>query len=261
MGHINRMKLIKRRLTFVKLFLTICVCGCFLVGMVLLNKAQDLDSFRRLAWMRQNRTFIHKPANLHGNILPALLHKGLKPVNLTANNLTENTSSNSTYQKQDLGNEVSVVFKNMLGSNSKRRYELLQMSETTEPPCYDVHAFYYPWYGTPDHDGQWKHWNHPYIRHWNKKEVKKWPNNSHQPPDDVGSNFYPLLGAYSSREPDVVDAHMRMMRHARIGKKCAIEDYTIQVPQTSKSVTPTVSTCGHEHFCPRMPTHTVDIMK
>lgn len=222
LGNVARMKLTKGRLTFFKLFLTICVCGTLLVGIVLLNKAQDLDPVRRLAWMGQNRTFIHNPANRHGNILPALFHKGLKPV--TAKYLTENTTSNATYQKQDIGNVVSVVLKKR---HPKHPSELLQMSETTEPPCYDVHAFYYPWYGTPEHDGQYLHWNHPYIRHWNKKEAEKWPNYTHQPPDDVGSNFYPLLGAYSSRDADVVDAHMKMMRYARIGKKCAIEDSTI----------------------------------
>jgi len=28
------------------------------------------------------------------------------------------------------------------------------------PANYDVHVFYYSWYGNPEHDQQWHHWNH-----------------------------------------------------------------------------------------------------
>ena len=31
-------------------------------------------------------------------------------------------------------------------------------------PNYNLHAFYYPWYGNPETDGQYLHWNHPYIQ-------------------------------------------------------------------------------------------------
>ena len=27
---------------------------------------------------------------------------------------------------------------------------------------YDVHVFYYAWYGNPAHDRRWYHWNHRY---------------------------------------------------------------------------------------------------
>ncbi|MBI3658565.1 MAG: alpha-mannosidase [Acidobacteria bacterium] len=55
-----------------------------------------------------------------------------------------------------------------------------------------VHMFYYPWYGTPAVDGRWIHW----------------PQGGHQPPFDIGANFYPRLGAYSSNDPLVFDQHM-----------------------------------------------------
>lgn len=55
-----------------------------------------------------------------------------------------------------------------------------------------VAIFYYPWYGTPTRDGAWQHWNQ----------------NSHRPPSDVYSQFYPALGPYSSTDPAVVNQQM-----------------------------------------------------
>lgn len=44
------------------------------------------------------------------------------------------------------------------------------------------------------------------------------PKGRHDPPDDIGANFYPKLGAYSSADREVIDAHMYEIRKARIGK-------------------------------------------
>jgi len=55
-----------------------------------------------------------------------------------------------------------------------------------------VAIFYYPWYGTPLHDGSWLHWNQ----------------NGHQPPTDVYSRFFPASGPYSSADPRMVDRQM-----------------------------------------------------
>jgi len=55
-----------------------------------------------------------------------------------------------------------------------------------------VAIFYYPWYGTPLHDGGWVHWNQ----------------NDHVPPTDVYSRYFPASGPYSSRDPRVVARQM-----------------------------------------------------
>lgn len=55
-----------------------------------------------------------------------------------------------------------------------------------------VAIFYYPWYGTPLHDGTWLHWNQ----------------NGHQPPANVYSSFFPATGPYSSADPRVVARQM-----------------------------------------------------
>ena len=78
----------------------------------------------------------------------------------------------------------------------------LTPASTEEPePSYKVAAFYYPWYENPTVDGQWIHWMQ----------------NNHLPPQDIASDYYPALGAYSSNDPAVVEQHMRWLRQAGIG--------------------------------------------
>ena len=84
-------------------------------------------------------------------------------------------------------------------------------------PCYNLHTFYYPWYGNPKFDNQYIHWNHQLLPHWNKNIAKKYPSGVHQPPDDIGSDFFPELGAYSSRDPSVIRSHMEQLHSANIG--------------------------------------------
>lgn len=86
------------------------------------------------------------------------------------------------------------------------------------PPNYYLHAFYYTWYGNPKFDGQYIHWNHKQLPHWDSKVAQGYPQGSHNPPEDIGSNFYPSLGAYSSRDPSIIEAHMQQLRTAAIGK-------------------------------------------
>jgi glycoprotein endo-alpha-1,2-mannosidase len=61
------------------------------------------------------------------------------------------------------------------------------------PPRPRVAIFFYPWYGTPAHDGEWEHWTQ----------------NGATPPRVIASNFYPIRGAYSSADTRVLAAQMR----------------------------------------------------
>jgi glycoprotein endo-alpha-1,2-mannosidase len=63
-----------------------------------------------------------------------------------------------------------------------------------------VAIFYYPWYGTPAHDGAWEHWSQ----------------NGHRPPGDVYSHFFPALGPYSSSSRSVVDRQMAQIAAAGV---------------------------------------------
>jgi hypothetical protein len=64
-----------------------------------------------------------------------------------------------------------------------------------------AHIFYYPWYGNPRTDGRWVHWQQ----------------NNHVPPDDIASNYFPKLGAYSSNDRAVVDQHMAWIAQTGVG--------------------------------------------
>lgn len=68
-------------------------------------------------------------------------------------------------------------------------------------PSREVIAFYYAWYGTPDADGAWNHWD----------------GSGSNPPDTIASDFYPTLGAYSSSDRAVVAQHMAWLREAGVG--------------------------------------------
>src|SRR4051794_990509 len=63
-----------------------------------------------------------------------------------------------------------------------------------------VAIFYYPWYGTPATDGTWQHWSQ----------------NSHTPPGDLYSRFYPALGPYSSSDAHVVAQQMAQIASAGV---------------------------------------------
>jgi glycoprotein endo-alpha-1,2-mannosidase len=75
-----------------------------------------------------------------------------------------------------------------------------------------VHAFYYLWYGNPETDGRWTHWNHSVLPHWTAAIRARYPEAAYLPPADVHSAFYPTRGLYSSASRATVAAHMLDMR-------------------------------------------------
>ncbi|QIY92168.1 glycoside hydrolase family 99 protein [Chryseobacterium gallinarum] len=78
-----------------------------------------------------------------------------------------------------------------------------------------LQIFYYGWYGNQTTDDSLQHWNHEIIPHWNNP---KWNNLGHyKGGDDIGANFYPALGNYSSNDSKIIEKHMKMMKEAGIG--------------------------------------------
>ena len=70
-----------------------------------------------------------------------------------------------------------------------------------------VLAFYYPWYRNPDYTGYWSHWN----------------SEGHDPDQfvspgrrDIASKNYPVLDAYDSLDPAVIDLHIQQSLDAGI---------------------------------------------
>lgn len=82
---------------------------------------------------------------------------------------------------------------------------------------YDVHIFYYTWYGNPHLDGKYIHWDHILVPHWDPKIASSYPRGRHMPPEDIGSSFYPELNPYSSRDPDVLESHMEQIGASAAG--------------------------------------------
>lgn len=73
---------------------------------------------------------------------------------------------------------------------------------TEAHPGAQTSIFYYPWYGTPATVGYWRHWNE----------------GGHHPPLDIGSDYDPLLGAYSSTDLAVVATQMGEIARAGINE-------------------------------------------
>lgn len=88
---------------------------------------------------------------------------------------------------------------------------------------YDIHIFYYLWYGSPQMDGSYIHWDHVLVPHWDPKIAASHPKGRHNPPDDIASSYYPELGPYSSRDPDVIESHMSQIEAAAAGFMAKIQ--------------------------------------
>jgi len=90
-----------------------------------------------------------------------------------------------------------------------------QWTKFTNPVNYKVHTFYYCWYGNPEVDGKYDHWNHHIIPHW---VDSSWNNMGSYPGgEDIGANYFPQLGCYSSNDPEIIRLHMKQIRKAGIG--------------------------------------------
>ena len=80
---------------------------------------------------------------------------------------------------------------------------------------YNIHTFYYNWYGNPQYDGKYHHWSHDILPHWSDTT---WDDaGKFEGGDDIGANFFPKLGNYSSNDPNLIKTHLKMMIKAGIG--------------------------------------------
>ncbi len=76
-----------------------------------------------------------------------------------------------------------------------------------------VHAFYYPWWGTPEVDGDYFHWKHDVLGEVDTPHT--FPGGQ-----DIGADFYPQLGCYSTNDESVLRTHMHQLRSAGVGVMC-----------------------------------------
>jgi glycoprotein endo-alpha-1,2-mannosidase len=83
------------------------------------------------------------------------------------------------------------------------------------PRSMDFHIFYYAWYGTPEFDGEYRHWNHAVLNPDGTPTGRSYPGG-----DDIASNFYPRGGCYSSNDPETIARHCFEIRLAGAGVLC-----------------------------------------
>jgi hypothetical protein len=62
----------------------------------------------------------------------------------------------------------------------------------------DVAVFYYPWYGNPAYDGEFRHWTQ----------------NGNEPPASIASAYFPARGTYSSADRTLLREHMQDLQDA-----------------------------------------------
>ena len=73
-----------------------------------------------------------------------------------------------------------------------------------------THALFLMSYGAPEHDTEYRQWNHPVIEHWDRNVHGNLPRGvSYRPPDDLPSKYYPERGVYSSRDKSVLAAQIQ----------------------------------------------------
>jgi len=83
------------------------------------------------------------------------------------------------------------------------------------PRSMDFHIFYYAWYGTPEFDGKYMHWNHAVLDPDGNPTGISYPGGA-----DIGSNFYPRKGCYSSNDPETIARHCFEIRLSGAGVIC-----------------------------------------
>ncbi len=96
-----------------------------------------------------------------------------------------------------------------------------------------IQVFYYGWYGNPAVDRQYHHWNHDILPHWKDPQ---WNNlGNYKGGDDIGANFYPALGNYSSNDSEIIGKHMKMIKDSGVG--VVVISWLGKDSYTDKSVT------------------------
>lgn len=139
-------------------------------------------------------------------------HRTQQPTKLSTESLFLNLIGNVEWRNNLLKMKIQRLSQNLQKSRS--------IIVNSKPPFrlnYNVHIFYYAWYANSKTDGLYRHWNHPYVENWRKESRKVYPTGTHTPPHDIGSNFYPSLGCYSSRDINIIKQHMKLLQGAGVG--------------------------------------------
>ena len=105
--------------------------------------------------------------------------------------------------------------------------------------CPYVHAAFYLWYGTPEQDGRWRHWDHPTLPHWDAHVNEKYaPGVRFDPPVAPHAPFFPERGLYSSADFETTRAQLASLK--AVGVDSVMLSWwgrtTVSVPRDSQGV-------------------------
>lgn len=153
--------------------------------------------------------FLHKPAIENHNFIRSNEFKNDETFQILPASSLKTPTSGVIAEQISLNKTITFV--------NKKPQETFMLNRSRTKLNSKVHIFYYAWYGSPEIDGQWWHWNHEYIPPWDKHDHHVYPTGAHVPPQDVGANFYPELGPYSSKDTNIIEQHMKMIANSSIG--------------------------------------------
>lgn len=94
----------------------------------------------------------------------------------------------------------------MIGPSTQQ----LPTTTTTTSKNPFVMTFYYNWYANISIDNEWFHWNQPILLQ--NGTIGEYFN----PPNSIGSSFWPSLGLYSSNDNSIIAIQCDLMKKAGI---------------------------------------------
>lgn len=158
----------------------------------------------------------HREVNIPPNIADKLLQN---PAAVHSNNIEQKQNNKNDQNNQNINNNnnnnnnIININENDQNNNNNDNNNNYNYNFQTDVNG-RVQIFYYPWYGNPSTDGKYIHWNHDVLPHWQDSENAKYKNigKLYNPDnDEIGANFYPKLGAYSSANVEIIKQHFRAL--------------------------------------------------
>ena len=110
---------------------------------------------------------------------------------------------------------INILTAGCGGENERKLEEPISGLPALLSRSMDFHIFYYAWYGTPEFDGEYRHWNHAVLAPNGRESGMSYPGGH-----DIGSNFFPRKGCYSSNDPETIARHCFEIRLSGAGVMC-----------------------------------------
>eukprot|EP00400_MALV-I_sp_L67-5_P001050 gene1050-1002_t len=94
---------------------------------------------------------------------------------------------------------------------------LLHTCTPSDPESFPVvYTAFYLWYGNPESDDKWMHWDHIILPHWDPKVDARYEKFNWRPPDEHHSPYRPKKGLYSSNDFGTLKEQFAEMKAAGV---------------------------------------------